>query len=172
MNNSQRKAGEEAAFIAQLMCCLSNSHYAGPPHPTEMWLGNFTKPPNWCTFGNDVSTRHSVERKNQEALTDNLLKKDFSGIYQFRGPMRHDPQESSLSIRSNIFVIKTFSFITPSLRWRRCHHHRWLCFYKVYLRCIFNLGTKSGSVLLWSIHRSQHISYTYGRYVLGLRLCM
>lgn len=50
MNNSQRKAGEEAAFIAQLMCCLSDSHYAGPPHPTEMWLGNFTKPPNWCTF--------------------------------------------------------------------------------------------------------------------------
>lgn len=36
MNNSQRKAGEEAAFIAQLMCCLSDSHYAGPPHPTEM----------------------------------------------------------------------------------------------------------------------------------------
>lgn len=123
-------------------------------------------------FGNNVSTGHSVERKNEEALADNLLKKDFTGIYQFRGPRTHDPQESFLSIRSKLFVIKTLSFIVPSLRCRRCHRHRWLCFYKVYLRCVFNLGTKSESVLLWSIHRSKHISYTYGRYVLGLRLCM
>lgn len=123
-------------------------------------------------FGKDVSTGHSIERKNKEALTDNLLKKDFTGIYQFHGPVRHDPQENFLFMRSKLFVIKTFLFIMPSLRCRTCHHHRWLCFYEVYLRCVFNLGTKSGSVLLWSIHRFKHISYTYGRYVLGLNVVL
>lgn len=155
------------------MLSPSDSHYVGPPHPTEMRLGNFTKPPNSALFRNDVSTGHIIEKKNEKALIDSFFEEAFTGFYWCHGPMRHEALESFIFIRSKLFVIETFSFHMLNLRCKRCHHYRWLSIYKVYLRCVFNLGTKSGSVLPCSIHRLKYMLYIPVRGTfLGLRLCM
>lgn len=73
MNSGQRKAGEEAAFIAQWMCCVCFRvimlDFLIPQKCDFETLPNLIG----ALFGNDASTGHSVERRNEEALSGSSL---------------------------------------------------------------------------------------------------
>lgn len=158
MSNGQRKAAEEAALIAQLKCCQIVV-MLDLLIPQKCDLATLPNLLIGALLGNNASARHSIERSNEEALDDNSAQESFYWVLPVSLALRHELQESFPSTRSRLFVIKTFSFHMLSLRFKKCHCYRWLCIYKEYLRCVFNLGTKPGSVLPWSIHRLKRFSH-------------
>lgn len=174
MNNGQRKAEEEAAFIAHLTCFLLQIVIMlDLLIPQKCDLETL---PNLLIvhFSEMMFQLGTLLKKRMKRLSlTAVFEEAFTGFYWCHGPMRHEALESFIFIRSKLFVIETFSFHMLNLRCKRCHHYRWLSIYKVYLRCVFNLGTKSGSVLPCSIHRLKYMLYipVRGTFV-GLRLYM
>lgn len=122
MNNGQRKAGEEAAFMAQLMCCVFQTvimlDFIIPQKCDLETLPNLLI---GALSGNNASTGHSIERRNEEALNDNPSQESFYWVLPVSLALRLEVQESFPSTRSRLFVIEMFSFHMLSLRCKRCH---------------------------------------------------
>ena len=81
MSNGQRKAGEEAAFVAQLMCCVFQIVIMLDfSIPQKCNLETFPNLLIGTLLGNNASSEYSIESRNDEALNDNPSQERFYWI--------------------------------------------------------------------------------------------